>query len=225
MESTYNEVVCQNDAIRKAVPFEPLPYREAIVRALSREEQDRVRTRWSDAYPPAHELAIKLRELKATPRYIAAYSLLTDRTAHQLFRSFCSIGGQEGWFNNNWMWRLRGWLDRVVAGVGTSRGRRSHSTLRVNDVIDFWRVEELKKDSRLLLRAEMKLPGMAWLQFNVSPEDGKNRLSITAFYQTTTLVGRLYWYATLPLHFLIFDGLIKQINNRSGESAHGTGNR
>jgi hypothetical protein len=123
------------------------------------------------------------------------------------------------------MWRLRGWLDRVVAGVGTSRGRRSHSTLRVNDVIDFWRVEELKKDSRLLLRAEMKLPGMAWLQFNVSSEDGKNRLSITAFYQTTTLVGRLYWYATLPLHFLIFDGLIEQINNRSGESAHGTGNR
>ena len=225
MESTHNEVVCQNDAIRRAVPFEPLPYREAIVRALSREEQDRVRTRWSDAYPPAHELAIKLRELKSPPRFISTYSLVTEKAARDLFRSFCSIGGKEGWFNNNWMWRLRGWLDRLIAGVGTSRGRRSHSTLRINDVIDFWRVEELKKDSRLLLRAEMKLPGMAWLQFNVDPEAGKNRLSITAFYQTTTLLGRLYWYATLPLHVLIFDGLIKQINKRSQEAHHGAGNR
>lgn len=215
IEGSINEVICQNDAIRRIVPFETLPFKEALVRAMSREEQDRVHTRWSDAYPPAHELALKLHELAAPPRYSTSYSLVTRKRANKLFKSVCSIGGKEGWFHSNWLWRLRGSMDRILMGVGTSRGRRSYSTLRINDVIDFWRVEDLKKDQMLLLRAEMKLPGKAWLEFNIQKETDENRLSVKAHYEPRGILGVLYWYACMPLHLLIFYDLIKQIEKRS----------
>lgn len=215
MEGITNEVVCQNDDIKRILTFEPLGYREALVRAMSREEQDKVHTRWSDAYPPAHELAMKLREIKGTVRYTSSYSLLTGKSAASLFRSVCKIGGKEGWFHGNWMWRLRGAIDRLLLGVGSSRGRRSSSSLRVDDVIDFWRVEDLKRDTMLLLRAEMKLPGKAWLQFKIDQEGNKNRLSVKAYYQPRGLFGRPYWYIFLPFHFFIFQSLIRQIEKRS----------
>jgi uncharacterized protein YbjT (DUF2867 family) len=215
MEGLKNEVVCLDDSIKEFVPFEPLHYREAIIGALSREEQDNVRTSWFGAYPPAHELAIKLRELDPGPQYTASFSILSHKESWRLFASICKIGGKEGWFTLSWMWRLRGWADRVLLGVGTARGRRSQKTLKINDVIDFWRIEDLKPDMRLLLRAEMKLPGKAWLEFNIKPEDGRNRLSIIAYYFTESLFGRIYWYIFLPFHHFIFSDLIKQIERRS----------
>ncbi len=215
MEGLKDEVVCRREDIKHYLPFEPLPYREAIVRALTREEQDKVHTRWSDAYPPAHELAIKLSELEGRPLYQASFSVPSQKSAGALFRSFCMVGGKAGWFDNNWMWRMRGMLDRMIFGVGTARGRKSQSTLETNDVIDFWRVEEIAPDHRLLLRAEMKLPGRAWLEFNVAPQNGLQRLSITAYFQTRTLFGRAYWYAFLPLHRFIFKDLIEEIERRS----------
>jgi uncharacterized protein YbjT (DUF2867 family) len=215
MEGLKNEVICQDDSIKRFVPFEPLNYREAIIGALTREEQDNVRTSWFGAYPPAHELSIKLRELRPAPQYTARYSLLSSKEPWRLFASVCKIGGTEGWLTYNWMWRLRGWMDRAFLGVGTSRGRRSRSTLKPSDVIDFWRIEDLKPDMRLLLRAEMKLPGKAWLEFNIKPETGGNRLSIIAYYHTTSLVGRIYWYIFLPFHHFIFRDLIFQIEKRA----------
>jgi uncharacterized protein YbjT (DUF2867 family) len=215
MEGITNEVVCQSDDIRRVLAFEPLGYREALVRAMSREEQDKVHTRWSDAYPPAHELAMKLHELAGPARYTSSYSLLTKKDVPSLFRSICRIGGKEGWFYSNWLWRLRGAIDRLLLGVGSSRGRRSLSSLRAGDVIDFWRVEDLRQDTMLLLRAEMKLPGKAWLQFNVDPEPGGNRLSVYAYYQPAGVFGKPYWYVFLPFHFLIFQNLIKQIEKRA----------
>lgn len=215
MEGLRNDVVCQNDRIRSILPFSPLSYREAIVEAMSREEQDAVHTRWSDAYPPAHELAIKLHELEAPPRYTANHSLQTPKPASALFRSFCQIGGTEGWFHSNWMWRLRGALDSVLMGVGIARGRRSAQTLRINDVIDFWRVEDIVPDKRLLLRAEMKVPGRAWLEFRIRQEGSSNRLSVIASYDTRSLPGHIYWYMVLPFHRYIFDNLIRQIERRS----------
>jgi hypothetical protein len=182
---------------------------------MSREEQDKVHTRWSDAYPPAHELAMQLREVRASIRFKTAYSLLTEKSASSLFRSVCNIGGDKGWFYTNLLWWLRGAVDRLLMGVGTSRGRRSSSSLRVNDVIDFWRVEDLRQDELLLLRAEMKLPGMAWLQFDVDKEESGNRLSVSAFFQPRGLFGKAYWYLFLPFHFIIFRGLIKQIEKVS----------
>jgi uncharacterized protein YbjT (DUF2867 family) len=215
IEGCANEVVCQNEDIKQILFFQPISYKEAILRAMTREEQDKVHTRWSDAYPPAHVLAIKLRELSEPPRYTCFYSLLTEKRSDLLFHSICRIGGKEGWFHNNWMWRLRGMLDRMLMGVGTSRGRRSSLSLRINDVIDFWRVEDLKENEMLLLRAEMKLPGRAWLKFNIAEESGENRLSVTAYYQPRGLSGKLYWYVFLPFHHMIFNDLIEQIEKRS----------
>jgi Protein of unknown function (DUF2867) len=214
MEGLRSEVVFEDKAIRAVLPFEPLPYKEAIVRALNREEQDNIHTRWSGAYPPAHELAIKLVEIDDAPRYTTCYSLSTGREASALFRSICRIGGREGWFANNWMWRLRGMVDRILLGVGTSRGRRSQSTLKINDVVDFWRVEDLEPNRRLLLRAEMKLPGKAWLEFKISEDGGKRRLSVSPYYCTHSLVGKIYWYVFLPFHRVIFRDLIQQIAQR-----------
>ena len=215
-DSLGHDVVCQDQAIKEIVKFQPLDYREMIVRALAREEQDRVHTRWSDAYPPAHELAIRLDELNSSPRYSVSYSLATSRDASSLYRSFCMIGGEKGWFYRNWMWRLRGLADRILMGVGTSRGRRSVSGLRVNDVIDFWRVEDLKPDERLLLRAEMKLPGRAWLEFSVSPsQDGRNLLSVTGHFDADGWGGKVYWYGFMPFHYFIFTRLLKQIEANS----------
>ena len=215
MEGLRNDVVCEDNRIRAILPFPTLSYREAIVEAMSREEQDAVSTRWSDAYPLAHELAIKLHELKQPPRYTTTYSLLTGKTDSALFRSICRIGGKEGWFHGNWMWRIRGALDSLLMGVGTARGRRSSSTLRVNDVIDFWRVEVLVPNGRLLLRAEMKLPGRAWLEFRIAPEGASNRLSVRPYYETRTFFGHIYWYIFLPFHGYIFEQLLFQIEKRS----------
>jgi hypothetical protein len=125
------------------------------------------------------------------------------------------VGGKGGWFANNWMWRLRGAVDRILLGVGTSRGRRSQTTLKIDDVIDFWRAEDLQPNSRLLLRAEMKLPGKAWLEFNIQDEVTRRRLSIIVHYYTHSFLGKVYWYIFLPLHRLIFNDLIKQIEKRS----------
>jgi uncharacterized protein YbjT (DUF2867 family) len=167
MEGLRNEVVCLDDSIRQYIPFETVGFRTAIIRALSREDQDRVRTRWSDAYPPAHELAMKLHELEEGPNYTAAYSIVTDKEPSRLFLSICRVGGREGWFHSNWMWRLRGAMDRALRGVGSARGRRHSGSLEMDDVIDFWRVEDIQADRRLLLRSEMKMPGKAWLEFTL----------------------------------------------------------
>jgi uncharacterized protein YbjT (DUF2867 family) len=215
MEGLRDEVVVSNDEIRRLIPFEPLSYREAVIRALSREEQDKVYTRWSDAYPPASDLAIKLHEVQGRPGYTATRSVLSDKPGHRLFGSVCCVGGHTGWFRANWMWWLRGAFDRLFFGVGTSRGRRCYSSLEVNDVVDFFRVEDIEPDRRLLLRAEMKLPGKAWLDFTIREEDGKQRLSVTAHFFTSSWFGHLYWYAFLPLHHFIFQGLVDQIEKQS----------
>jgi uncharacterized protein YbjT (DUF2867 family) len=215
MEGLKNEAIVQDDSIKKLIPFEPISYQEALIRAMSREEQDRVHTRWSDAYPPAHVLALKLHELHGQVAYGARYSLLTPKGSSALFQSISRIGGKEGWFHGNWLWRTRGMLDRILLGVGSIRGRKSHTYLEINDVVDFWRVEDLKQAERLLLRAEMKLPGKAWLEFHIREEEGQRRLSVVAYYDTQTLSGRIYWYLFLPFHHFIFKNLLKEIEKRS----------
>ena len=214
LEGLKNEVICECDALEKILPYQRLSYAETVLRAMSREEQDRIHTRWSDAYPPAHELALKLSELIPPPEYTSSYSLSTEKTATALFKSICEIGGEKGWFNSNWMWQLRGAIDKVLLGVGTTRGRKSASTLRATDVVDFWRVERLEIDELLLLRAEMKLPGRAWLEFRIEGEKVK-KLHIKAYYQTQSFFGKIYWYTFLPFHDYIFNDLIKQIAKKS----------
>ena len=215
MEGLKNDVVCQDDRILDILPISRIGYKEALIRALSREEQDAIHTRWADAYPPAYELAIQLREFDGRPRYTTHYRLKTRKRAADLFQAICRVGGKEGWFSNNWMWRLRGWADRVLMGVGGSRGRRSDGDLKINDVIGFWRIEDLRTNRRLLLRAEMKLPGKAWLEFRIEPSGAARELSVTPHYFTDNLFGRIYWFVFLPFHEIIFNSLIKQIVKRS----------
>ncbi len=215
MEGLQNEVVCRDNCIRKLIPFEPLSYETAIRKALERELKGVVVTRWSDAYQKYHSSAVKLHQLRDEPGYRASYSISTKKSRSALFASICMIGGREGWFNNNWMWRLRGMVDKLLLGVGSSRGRKNHNRLMINDVVDFWRVEDIKRDKRLLLRAEMKLPGKAWLEFNIDKKDFDNILSVTAYYATYSLAGRIYWYIFLPFHHFIFKDLIREIEKRS----------
>ena len=216
MESVTHDVVCQENEILELLPFRRISCKEALVLALSREDQDAVHTRWSDSYPPDYELAIKLSEINGAPTYTSSYSLVTDKAAEALFRSITHIGGKNGWFHSTFLWRIRGGMDRLLRGVGTTRGRRSATSLRVNDVVDFWRVEKIHYHRQLLLRAEMKVPGYAWLEFRVDPITGdKNRLSVTAYYETKGLWGHTYWFIFLPFHHFIFNDLIRQIERRS----------
>jgi uncharacterized protein YbjT (DUF2867 family) len=201
--------------IRQLVPFDPLSFRQAVLRAMSIEEQDRVHTRWSDAYPPAFSLALRLKDLESVPEYTSVASITSSKSASQLFASACKVGGEAGWFRSSTLWVIRGTLDRLLMGVGTSRGRKATAELRINDVIDFWRVEDLVDGRRLLLRAEMKLPGRAWLEFNIDPEGEQNRLRVTAHFQARGLFGKLYWYLFLPFHWFIFHDMVRQLEGRS----------
>ncbi|WP_320042239.1 SDR family oxidoreductase [uncultured Desulfobacter sp.] len=216
LEGLGNEVVCRNEQIQALIPFEPLPFREAVKRAMQIEEDDAMQSRWSCAYPPTWKLVPQLDELAREPHYISRHWIHSSKLDRSLFYAFCRIGGKEGWFHNNWMWFLRGEIDRLLLGVGMSRGRRSQSELWENDVIDFFRVEKLEPYRRLLLRAEMKLPGKAWLEFTVTPENPNlNRIIVTAYFEPRGIWGHLYWYFFLPFHYLIFTRLLQAIDRQS----------
>lgn len=214
IEGCKNEVTCQSDDALKLLDFKPLSYRDALLKAMKIEELDNVSTRWSDAYPPGHTLVNKLHQIKPPPKFSSSYSLLTFKPASSIFNSFSNIGGKLGWFNSNWMWKLRGMIDRLLLGVGSSRGRRSYKDLRVDDVIDFWRVENIVKDKLLLLRAEMKIPGEAWLEFSIYNYEGLNKLQVNAYYQPRGFAGYIYWYFFLPFHVFIFRDLIVHVEKR-----------
>ena len=216
MAGLANEVVCRNEEIQALLPFETVPFREAVKRAMKIEDEDTMQSRWSCAYPPTWNPAPRLHELARPPHYIHRHWIHSSKSDVSLFYAFCRIGGREGWFHNNWMWRLRGEIDRLLLGVGMSRGRRSQSELWENDVIDFFRVEKLEPHRRLLLRAEMKVPGQAWLEFTVEPETPHvNRLIVTAFFEPRGIWGDIYWYFFLPFHYLIFTRLIQAIERQS----------
>jgi hypothetical protein len=137
-----------------------------------------------------------------------------------VFRSYAAIGGKRGWLYMDWAWSMRGWLDKAVGGVGLRRGRRLPDEIRAGDSLDFWRVEEVEKDRLLRLRAEMKVPGKAWLQFKSVPQDGKTLLTVTAYFAPHGVWGNLYWYAMWPFHKFIFDGLTREIASRARGLAH-----
>jgi uncharacterized protein YbjT (DUF2867 family) len=215
MESLRNDVVCQGARIRSFLPFKTMPFDEAIRAAIAKMEMDTVETRWSDAYPPGHEVVPQLDELKERPHFVATYSMVSEKPAEALFRSFCRVGGRNGWFRNNWMWRIRGMMDRMLMGVGDTRGRKHHSFVELGEVIDFWRVEDLSENQRLLLRAEMKIPGQAWLEFKIVPAAQNRGLVVCAYFAPRGLLGSFYWYLFLPFHRIIFKDLIQQIDARA----------
>jgi uncharacterized protein YbjT (DUF2867 family) len=186
---------------------------QSIELALSRTANNEVATRWSDAsYPTA-----PWQKAQSDPEWAGELTLkdhreiLTDVPLQFIWQEIESIGGEHGWFGSGWLWYLRGLIDRMVGGVGLRRGRRDPRYLRIGDSLDFWRVEDLVKERKLRLYAEMILPGKAWLEFNLSEVDGKTQVSQDALFAPRGLGGQLYWYVVSPFHFFIFPTMLRNI--------------
>lgn len=188
--------------------IEPIHYREAVQLALEKIDKHAVETRWSGAISE-NESSYKLTDREGFFKEVR--TVLTGASPESVYKSFTSIGGDKGWLTWNWAWKLRGLMDKFVGGPGLSRGRRDPQDLRVGDELDFWRVEDLRENEYLLLRAEMKVPGKAWLKFEIAPQEGKTKLIQTALFAPKGLFGFLYWYASFPAHFFIFDRMARKI--------------
>ena len=145
---------------------------------------------------------------------------LLDLPAETVFRVFTGIGGERGWLYMDWAWEIRGWMDKLVGGVGLRRGRRHPDEIRVGESLDFWRVEAIEPDRSMLLQAEMRTPGKAWLAFESIPQaDGRTLFKIGAYFAPRGLAGLLYWYSLFPIHKFIFDGLLRNLARRAFELA------
>ncbi len=205
-EGLKNEVVCREDRITRLIPQKLLDVRESIHAALSQLESHIVETNWSMAGPmpgdPDWAGGAVFRDVR---------EVSIDAPAWAAFQAVCRLGGGHGWYAD-WLWRIRGWLDRLAGGPGLRRGRRDPETLRYGDALDFWRVVGFDRDRYLSLRAEMRLPGEALLDFRVQT-NGEQRctLSTTAFFEPRGLFGLMYWYAVQPFHGVVFRGMLAGI--------------
>lgn len=211
VEGLFNEVIVHDPSAREIFPqIDPVGFDVAVERALDRYSTLGPATTWFDAF-----------DVKTLPADFTGseQGMLIDRrecestaSPSDVFRVFTSLGGAKGWLYADWLWEFRGLLDRIVGGIGTRRGRRSATTLRAGDAVDFWRVEAYKPNELLRLRAEMKLPGYAWLQFEALPRAGGGTcLRQTAFFDPRGAFGLAYWYSVLPFHEFIFGNMAKRI--------------
>lgn len=221
IEGLRNEVIVRDDTAQRLFPHvEPLGYQAAVERALAVLDAGHVETAWSDALVTSQGDAPPVLFTVQDGMMIEKRQRLLVASPAATFRTFASLGGDRGWPTFNWAWRLRGILDRMVGGAGFRRGRRDPDELRVGDALDFWRVEAVEGDRLLRLRAEMKVPGRAWLQFETRPqEEGKTLLVQTAFFAPKGLFGLVYWYAMYPIHGPIFSSMIASLS-RDAEARH-----
>jgi uncharacterized protein YbjT (DUF2867 family) len=210
VESLPHETVVRDRRALEVFPIRPRGYREAIARALLNEDRAFAETRWSDA------LSAGERRARTRPEHTRA-RLVDSRTTEvpvppaQAFAPIRRIGGATGWYHGNALWQLRGLLDLFVGGVGVRRGRRDPETPIVGSTLDFWRVEAYEPDRLLRLRAEMRVPGRAWLQFEVDGDETGSTITQTAIFDPSGLAGLLYWYTLLPIHGLVFHGMLAGI--------------
>ncbi|MFE0191548.1 SDR family oxidoreductase [Streptomyces sp. NPDC058989] len=229
-ESLRHEVVCHEHDIARYVPDapgQPLPYDEALTLALRRVRDAQVATRWSSASVPGAPSD----PLPTDPDW-AGGSLYEDErrltvaaSRESLWRVIEGIGGDNGWYSFPLAWAVRGWLDRFVGGVGLRRGRRDAERLRVGDSLDFWRVEEIEPGRLLRLRAEMRLPGLAWLEMYAEHDaEGRTRYRQRAVFHPRGLSGHAYWWSVSPFHAVVFGGMARNISQAAakGMSAHST---
>jgi uncharacterized protein YbjT (DUF2867 family) len=217
IEGLRNEVVVRDSRARVLFPdVHPMGYDQAVTAALGRLEAGSVETAWTDALASSQGDVPPVVLTTQDGMVIEHRQLVIDVTPAEAFRAFSTLGGDAGWLYMNWAWQLRGVLDRLVGGVGMRRGRRHPHDVRVGDALDFWRVEAVEPASLLRLRAEMKVPGSAWLQFKAVPQEpGRTLLSQTAFFAPRGLWGLVYWYALYPIHQLIFSGMIRRLGARA----------
>jgi uncharacterized protein YbjT (DUF2867 family) len=210
IEGVRNETTVQDMRAHEVFSVRPRGISEAISRALANEDEEFARTRWSDAvFDSSPEQ--RWGGVRFGSRFIATLQADVACSPAQAFHSIQCIGGAEGWYRYNFLWKLRGLLDQISGGVGLRRGRRDPRCLRPGDTVDFWRVEALEQDRLLRLAAEMKLPGRGWLQFEITPLASGARIRQTALFDPAGLGGLLYWYALYPVHILIFKGMFQGI--------------
>jgi hypothetical protein len=209
-ESIKHPTVVRDPAALEAFPVRPLGIREAIAAAIRNEEREIAQSRWYDALSSGGE-GSNSAGVRFGSRLVDSRSLEVDVGPEQAFAPIRRIGGETGWYAYDWLWRLRGFLDLLVGGVGVRRGRPAPEDLHVGDALDFWRVEAYEPDRRLRLSAEMKLPGRAWLEFEVVSRDGGATIRQTALFDPVGLFGLVYWYAAYPLHHLVFSAMLRGI--------------
>jgi hypothetical protein len=205
-EGLRNRVVCRDAEAQRLLPQRLLTVREAIRAALDQVAHDAVETTWSMAGPVPGDP-----DWAGGTRFTDRRSLAIQAPPDVVFRAVCRIGGGHGYYAADWLWRMRGMLDRLLGGPGLRRGRRDPEHVAYGEALDFWRVVGIERDRRLSLRAEMKLPGEALLEFVVEPEGRGTRLTQLARFQPRGLLGLAYWYAVLPLHGVVFSGMIQGI--------------
>jgi len=213
-----NEIIVRDDLARQLFPqIQPLDYRSAVKLALEKLDAQAVETTWNDALATSQRGVEPVTLTTREGMIIEHRQLLVDAPADAIFRAFTGLGGTHGWLYMNWAWRIRGAIDRLCGGVGVRRGRRDGTELRVGEALDFWRVEAIEPGRLLRLRAEMKVPGKAWLQFEVVAQDCELRplLTQTAYFAPKGLAGLAYWYLLYPVHGLIFGGLIRGLAARA----------
>jgi uncharacterized protein YbjT (DUF2867 family) len=203
------EVVCRDNSINSLLGINPISYRSALEKAFSKIENNEIISSWKDSYASSG-VTYTVSDFIQVPTFGCFIdqrkSIMDDREL--CINKIWSIGGKTGWYYGNWLWKLRGMLDKIAGGVGLRRGRTNLTSISPGDVVDFWRVLYAdKNEGRLLLFAEMKLPGEAWLEFKVVDD----ALVQTATFRPLGVWGRLYWYAVLPFHGLIFNGMLKKL--------------
>lgn len=213
IEGLRNEVIVRDDSASRLFPdIKPFNYQTAVERALDKLDAGEVETAWSDALVTSQGDIPPVTFTVRDGMMLERRQILVSAPPAAVFKAFTGIGGERGWPSFDWAWQLRGVADRLVGGVGLRRGRRDPNDLRVGDALDFWRVEAVELDHLLRLRAEMKVPGEAWLQFEAKPQpDGKTLLVQTAFFAPKGLFGLLYWYSLYPVHGPIFSRMIRKI--------------
>jgi Protein of unknown function (DUF2867) len=216
VDSLRNETVVKDRSAADLFSIRPLGFREALTRALTNEDREFAETRWSDAFS----------SVAASPqwggttfgrRIVDSRSARVPFSAAMAFQPIERLGGKTSWYYGNWLWRIRGLLDLLFGGAGMRRGRRVPDHLFSGDTVDFWRVEEVQRDHLVRLSAEMRLPGRAWLQFEVEPSGSGSLIRQTAIFDPVGLFGQLYWYLLYPIHHLIFAGMLRGIVRATGE--------
>lgn len=207
IEGLKSEVIIQNDNAKKYFPnITPISYEQAVSNAIKEIEENQVISRWNDKGDGVWEKNAQNEISKAV--FIDRKEVdISNIEPSKVYQSFISIGGVNGWFDFDFLWELRGIIDKLIGGVGLKRGRRSQCDLRISDCLDFWKVVDLQKNERLLLYAQMKVPGTAWLEFKIKD----NKLIQSAYFYPKGIFGRLYWYALVPLHYFVFNNMIKSI--------------
>jgi len=219
VDSLRHDTVVTNDRARALFTVRPHGTGDAIRRALANEDRELAATRWSDVFsslgPSRPRLGAQYRQRLVDSRAIWVRSGPLDA-----FQPIERIGGRVGWYFGNWLWRLRGLLDVILGGTGLRRGRRDPNWLAPGDIVDCWRVEALERGQLLRLRAKMRLPGRAWLQFEVAPDASRGGSSIrqTAIFDPRGILGRVYWYALAPIHHFVFAGMLRGIARAAGRA-------